>query len=103
MLTLKFNNNIYTLGDWKYTEKWCVRVLLPHNKHIERDFSNGIGLHKNEDIWYPLFNLVGSKGILGSYYKMYPNKNGFSLDQLEQAKNHMDEFIRKLNSLKGFL
>jgi hypothetical protein len=88
--------------DWRklspYSLYW-VREAINENSELEEYIL--LCLNKTTNIWVPTF--VGDRihNLTESYRKMFPKP--CSGEQLQEAKNQVDLFIKKFNSLAAFL
>ena len=108
LIKINFNNNILIFNEWEE-----IKYLLyePHPQLRRTAFNNTYvewipNSIKDKTYWYRNFQGrdegTGLYSLNYIYDQMYPGKL-IDINQQEEAKNHMDEFLVKYNSLKVFL
>ena len=107
-ITIKFKGKDLTFGEWKENldidtfslRRDCVPKI--YGTYIEwgLDFrANGLHLFRN---FQGQGEAAGLYSLSYVYDQMYPGIS-FKIDQKEEAKDNMEEFLNKYNSLKAFL
>lgn len=114
-LSVKLKGQLFTLDEWEPTSKenpnW-VRKLSP-----DLDKFSCIGymvsydnVKLNKYHWHPVFLGKHLHLFYDIYYQFYPRPKPlspplivFQSHQIEDAKQHLDNFINRFNSLSAFI
>ena len=110
---VKIHGKNLLLGDWEIVGKYSNSPIIPHNwgrRLYPKDNFSCIGLMvswtqypNNRFYWRPFFHGPDLHTLQGIYDSFYPQiKPSYADDQLEEAKQHLNFFINRVNSLKIF-
>jgi hypothetical protein len=109
VIQVKFDNQALVFGTWQLTDTTVINDRIVWSKPLtllsDIDFNKeGIcfEFEIGRDVLWRLKWRTHTL-LFTIYFQMFPNPPKYELDQIEEAKQHIDKFLHRVNNLTAFL